>query len=1330
MKRESASVLHTIVDDFERHVKILGQLGEPVNSWSTILEHILCTRLHDDTLKAWEDHASTLDAVTYERLIEFLQRRMRVLESISVNQHYSSVPAETQFKPPFSKRSFPTKVSSYAAVENSPMKCYACDQRHPLVKCYKFEKLPISEKLNLLNAKRLCLNCFRNDHLARNCSSKYSCKFCQKRHHSLIHAAYVDSSKQSSANVNASSSVSSSRTSVQTNVAASEAVPLLSASTLVRSQKQVCSIPMQSCGRNVFMLTVLLKIVDCYGEEHFARALLDCASQPNIISENLAQILRLKRNKVNVLIHGVGEKPQHARNSVRTQVRSRKGEFILDVDFLVLNKVIPNLPSRDVSIEDWNLPQDLFYADPIFHKSSGIDLIIGNEHFFSCFKTAARIQLSDSLPLLVDSVFGWIVSGTAHAATNAHDASTCSVTTVSLMSLEESLERFWEIEELPARSAYSLEEKKCDEFYTSTVTRNSEGRYVVRLPRKSNFDELVGESKATALRRFELLERRLDRDAHLKEEYCKFMREYLELGHMRLVPEKEASKSKECFLPHHPVLKEASTTTKVRVVFDASAKTSTGHSLNEALLVGPVVQDDILNISLRFRTFPVAVVGDVEKMYRQVLNHEDDTPLQEILFRFSKFDPVQTYRLLTVTYGMAPSAFLATRTLLQLADDEGDAYPLGGPALRKGFYVDDFIGGAQSVQEAIQLRTELGELMAKGGFCLRKWTSNSLEVLQGLAVDQIGTQSSLKFDKDETIKALGISWEPELDVFRFETIHRPTQGPPTKRSILSGISQLFDPLGIVSPVVIRGKMLMQLLWLQSSGWDDEVPESVAKKWDKYAEQLPKLSEFRVPRYALLPNATIQLHTFSDASEAAYGACTYARSVDSQGNVAVHLLASKSRVAPLKRVSLPRLELCAADLAAKLFVKVSEALQIDISASYFWCDSTVTLQWLKASPNTWKTFVANRVSAIQSATHGARWNHVAGKHNPADMVSRGMDTTNFVECALWKHGPSWLSFPEQQWPSESLPEYPEDGKERRKLVVAVTRAESTINPHFIRFSSHTAINRVTAYCLRFVRHCRERIRTQPPSAGQRLSNLLTRDELTAAQSVLVKQVQADGFKEELKDLRKSNTVSKKSSIHLLSPFLDPEGIIRVGGRLNLLEQPYVNKHPILLPNPHPYTSLLAKFYHLQLIHGGGRLTLASMREKFWPTNGRRLIRSIIRACFRCARASPVPATQQLGQLPVHRISPSRPFSVTGVDFAGPLYLKPNHKRAPATKAYICIFVCFCTKAVHIELETCRPQLSWQHCADLRRVEAGQQTSTPTTARILKERKMTWRKFTVC
>ncbi|XP_053681566.1 uncharacterized protein LOC128732345 [Sabethes cyaneus] len=210
---------------------------------------------------------------------------------------------------------------------------------------------------------------------------------------------------------------------------------------------------------------------------------------------------------------------------------------------------------------------------------------------------------------------------------------------------------------------------------------------------------MVGESKATAYRRFQLLERRLQREPGLSAEYHKFMREYIELGHMRLANMISEDDMNCCYLPHHPVIKESSTTTKVRVVFDGSAKTSTGSSLNEALCVGPVVQDELIATILRMRTYPIALVGDIAKMYRQVLVHRDDTSLQRILWRFSTDEPIQVYELLTVTYGLAPSSFLATRTLLQLADDEGSRYPLGREALLKNFYVDDFIGGAQTIEE-------------------------------------------------------------------------------------------------------------------------------------------------------------------------------------------------------------------------------------------------------------------------------------------------------------------------------------------------------------------------------------------------------------------------------------------------------------------------------------------------------------------------------------------------------------------------------------------------------------------------------------------------------
>ncbi|XP_065089796.1 uncharacterized protein LOC135710986 [Ochlerotatus camptorhynchus] len=229
-----------------------------------------------------------------------------------------------------------------------------------------------------------------------------------------------------------------------------------------------------------------------------------------------------------------------------------------------------------------------------------------------------------------------------------------------------------------------------------------------------------------ALNRFNLLERRLERNPQLKEEYHKFMAEYLSLGHMRRVQDSSKNQSKGYYLP---VVKEASTTTKVRVVFDSSAKTSTGFSLNEALLVGPVVQDDLLSIIFRFRTFLVALVSDIAKMYRQVLLHPDDTLFQRILWRFSQSDPIEIFELMKVTYGLSPSSFLATRTLQQLANDEGSIYPLAGPNLVKNFYVDDFIGGAQTIEDAVQLRTELSELLKKGGFELRKWTSHQLSVL-------------------------------------------------------------------------------------------------------------------------------------------------------------------------------------------------------------------------------------------------------------------------------------------------------------------------------------------------------------------------------------------------------------------------------------------------------------------------------------------------------------------------------------------------------------------------------------------------------------------------
>lgn len=260
-------------------------------------------------------------------------------------------------------------------------------------------------------------------------------------------------------------------------------------------------------------------------------------------------------------------------------------------------------------------------------------------------------------------------------------------------SLDEKIERFWKIEELQDVPRQTQEEQDCEQYFRNTFSRDSTGRYVVRLPKRMGFERMIGESKDMAVRRLVQLERRLDKDEKLRKGYNEAMRAYLDQNHMEIVPEDALKDDKRlvCYLPHHPVIKEASSTTKVRPVFDGSAKTTSNHSLNEALMVGPVLQDPLFDLVLRFRKHSVALVGDIEKMYLQVKVHPDDTPLQRILWRFSPSEPITTYEMNRVTFGLAPSSFLATRCLHQLAEDEGDQHPRAKAALTNDFYLDDYI---------------------------------------------------------------------------------------------------------------------------------------------------------------------------------------------------------------------------------------------------------------------------------------------------------------------------------------------------------------------------------------------------------------------------------------------------------------------------------------------------------------------------------------------------------------------------------------------------------------------------------------------------------------
>ncbi|XP_055523128.1 uncharacterized protein LOC129717289 [Wyeomyia smithii] len=417
---------------------------------------------------------------------------------------------------------------------------------------------------------------------------------------------------------------------------------------------------------------------------------------------------------------------------------------------------------------------------------------------------------------------------------------------------------------------------------------------------------------------------------------------------MRKVEEATDSQPRRCYLPHHPVVKESSTTTKGRVVFDASCWTASGISLNDGLFAGPVIQDDLRSIVFRCRTRPFMVVADVEKMFRQVYVAQEDRWMQNILWRFDMKEQPVTYELNTITYGMKPSPYLATRTLQQLAMDEHQKYPLASKVVQEDIYMDDLISGADDLTSACELTRQLNAMMHSAGFHLRKWACNHPLPLEGLPNEDLAIrESGVKLDPDPTVKTLGINWLPKTDTFKlqFNTPIVEVTKRLTKRTLLSVIATLFDPLGLVGAAITTAKLFMQHLWTLSSprggnsGWDEYLPEAVELKWRRFHAQIPAFDYIRIPRYVMMPDTvSLEMHSSSDASEKAYGACVYLRCKDATGRIMVFLLASKSRVAPLDSQSLPRLELCGALIAAELFERVRTAMHLE-GDIFYWCDST-------------------------------------------------------------------------------------------------------------------------------------------------------------------------------------------------------------------------------------------------------------------------------------------------------------------------------------------------------------------------------------------------------
>ncbi|KAL2077938.1 hypothetical protein ACEWY4_025623 [Coilia grayii] len=627
------------------------------------------------------------------------------------------------------------------------------------------------------------------------------------------------------------------------------------------------------------------------------------------------------------------------------------------------------------------------------------------------------------------------------------------------------------------------------------------------------------------------------------------------------------------------------------------------------------------------------------------------------------------------------------------------------------FYVDDCLASVASEEEAISLYKDLGAICAKGGFYLTKWVSNSRSVL-AIIPEQERAKEVKNLDLDSDVlpveRALGVRWCVQSDVFKF-CISIPER-PLTRRGILSTVSSFYDPLGFLAPVIFTAKRILQDLCQRGIGWDDPAPSAVAQEWRDWVEELHLLDNISIRRCLKPPDfgelATAQLHHFADASEKGYGVVTYLL-YNSALQMHTSFIMGKSRVAPLKLVTIPRMELTAAVVAARMDGLWRKELRLPLLNSVFWTDSTSVLKYINNETTRFRVFVANRVSEILKASKASQWRYVNTADNPADFASRGMRAEPFLKNMEWLSGPAFLRQPESEWPvsPDNLKTLPLDDPEVKvsasivvsQVSVAASDAHGGGDGHpfthlISKMSCWTRLIRVVGWIMRFKTALLRRRTTnaspQPaadaaPWRDAPHKGILSLGEIKEAEMQIIKFCQTKRYAEELSCLQGGVSVKRSSHLYKLNPVLE-EGVLRVGGRLSRAVMSEDSKHPAIVAKDLPIANLILQHIHKEVGHGGRNHILSRLHQKYWIPRAGTLIRSIMARCVVCRRHHGAVGQQQMADLPGSRVTPERPpFTCVGVDYFGPFEVKRGRS---LVKRYGVLFTCLTIRAVHIEVAT--------------------------------------------
>lgn len=1270
--KPSANAFRSLLNAIRGLTAALSSCDIDYSTWNSVLIYYTVKKFDKNTVEFWEEQLKGLRTIPpLKTLLNFIEVRITVLETTEMHPQMNSGP-ERGHKP-FFKQNVASgahyanqgdKIKAFFTLK-SEYKCALCGKNHLPSRCDELSRIDSRNLLPLVKANNLCENCLY-PHGVAACPFNPACKKCNQAHHTLLHSAATQMFLTMNPTEISHDAVQNENDTIS-NAANDDVMSTHSSQHFYHTNDN---------NDDETLLATAMVPVKYNGRSILLKALIDQGSTANLITSRACTLLKLQVARANIPMLGVGDSPVgFVVGRTTFELGSiHESSYKLHLRSVVV-KHIGNVKGVEKGcLRKWTHLTNLSLADPNYFEAHKIDLLLGGSAHAD-FILSGVIKGERHQPIAQLTRLGWIISGHIQASSNFVAIRNTKIESLddAENDLNQRLKAFWELEEVNCQRIFTKEEQIAETTFTQSVKRAADGKFIVDLPFKLDPYKNLGDSAFSATKRYKSLQRRFERDPSLKLQYDTGLEEYLSLKHMELVTDKPKFQH---FLPHHPVIKESSSTTKVRGVYDASAKTSTGVSLNDCLCVGPVIQSELFDLLINWRKFQFAITGDVEKMYRQMYVNHEHANLQTILWQRPGDSDIRQYRLLTVTFGTSSAPYQATRGVYEIGERVKPENQELAEAIQTCFYVDDFMKSFSTIESAMHFRESITKTLAAYGFNLRKWKTNESRILE--SVENCDKEECL--DINATFKALGITWQPKTDAFVFKPSEVKQVEHWSKRQVLSEIAKLFDPLGWLAPCIARAKILMQDIWRLPKGidWDSKLPDHIVDQWAPIFNELTSQIPIQVPRWLKFSNNNekIEIHAFCDASMLSYACCVYMRIIHSNGTVSCNLIAAKTKVSPVKAITIPRLELCAAVLLSRLVTRCIRALSLTEYRLFAWSDSKVVLAWLSAHASKWNVFVSNRVSEIQQAFDVSNWLHIPSKQNPADLASRGCSISELGNANSWWHGPAFLtssSIPspkqDHNWSIESAPE-----KKKNVKVFTVTMPKENRVLEYI--SNYTRLLRFTCHALRWLGKSKKQPSTNKPIDASEIEN---------AENRWIKIVQREHFGHEIGRLKANRTLPKSSNLLTLTPFVDKEDLLRMNGRVknSELEQ---QKKSIILPSYSRLTTLLIQEVHERsALHGGVQLTLQALRQRFWIVHARNQVKKIVGKCVLCYRRKKRLLTQQMAELPSFRTEQAKPFSFVGCDYAGYFDIKSNErKNAPTTKAYIALFMCLTTKALHLEV----------------------------------------------